>query len=526
MQPRLTKELKELLTLPPGETSTRSLPMETDPIKPTETHSIGAGLIAISEIKRDGRMRKLTPAVNRHIEELMVSIAEHGVIQPIVITDDKRLIAGGCRTEACDRLGLTQIPFVYRESVPDHVLKALELEENLRREDMHWHDYVLGVYETHQLKIHTAALDAQSWGVTQTGKLLGVTHGYVSNCNKVAEALLAQDQDVINAGGIKDALRILSQKKADAAIKERLRRSGGKPAGAREVIEPPKKRAAGSTFSVGSDLMPNIPEPKSVTTVDQQLPTKRMDVPTKNVQKLEIPLSEQIKHMDCHDWFKTVKEGSVDIVYTDIPYGIDMENLEGIANLDLVAGQHDVDENVEQMPKFLEGAFKILKDNSYCVFWYALDHHEKLINWAEQVGFTAQRWPIVWIKQHPCKNSAAHCNFTKATEYAMVLRKGTAHLREAAPVNYIIAEGLTEKRAQSNPFAKPFKVSKFILDKIGYEGQIVADPYAGQGSLLRAALNLGFVPIGCEKMEQHYGRLVDGMKQTYRSLTRSELTFS
>ena len=70
------------------------------------------------------------------IADLALSIQRYGLIQPIVINQEKRLIAGGRRLAAHQHLGRTHIEVVYRETLSVDELHELELEENVRRKEM------------------------------------------------------------------------------------------------------------------------------------------------------------------------------------------------------------------------------------------------------------------------------------------------------------------------------------------------------------------------------------------------------
>lgn len=77
------------------------------------------------------------------LEALAQSIAEHGVLQPIVVTphgDGYQIVAGERRWRAAQRAGLTKIPAIIRTLGGQHKLE-LALIENLQRED-------LGILET------------------------------------------------------------------------------------------------------------------------------------------------------------------------------------------------------------------------------------------------------------------------------------------------------------------------------------------------------------------------------------------
>ena len=72
------------------------------------------------------------------LAELMESIREHGLIQPLVVRrvgDRMELIAGERRFRACSQLGLAEVPVIEREASDRDVLE-MALIENLQREDL------------------------------------------------------------------------------------------------------------------------------------------------------------------------------------------------------------------------------------------------------------------------------------------------------------------------------------------------------------------------------------------------------
>jgi ParB family chromosome partitioning protein len=72
------------------------------------------------------------------LDELVDSIREHGVIQPLIVRaigDRMELIAGERRLRACLKLDLPDIPVIVREASDREVLE-MALIENLQREDL------------------------------------------------------------------------------------------------------------------------------------------------------------------------------------------------------------------------------------------------------------------------------------------------------------------------------------------------------------------------------------------------------
>ena len=84
------------------------------------------------------------------LAELSESIAQHGVLQPLLVrpmTDGTyQLVAGERRWRAARMAGLTEVPVVIRE-MTDRQASELSLIENLQREDLNPMEEALG-YKT------------------------------------------------------------------------------------------------------------------------------------------------------------------------------------------------------------------------------------------------------------------------------------------------------------------------------------------------------------------------------------------
>jgi ParB family transcriptional regulator, chromosome partitioning protein len=101
---------------------------------PTTTGSIEIPLARIRENPRQPRLRMDDDA----LASLAESVREHGVIQPVLVTetiDGYQLVAGERRVRAARLAGLDRIPAVVRQ-LADREQLELALVENLQREDL------------------------------------------------------------------------------------------------------------------------------------------------------------------------------------------------------------------------------------------------------------------------------------------------------------------------------------------------------------------------------------------------------
>jgi len=83
--------------------------------------------------------QKMAP---QELEELAASIREHGLIQPLIVSQAAdaeaqryQLIAGERRLEAAKLAGLARVPVIIREATPQEMLE-LALVENIQRADL------------------------------------------------------------------------------------------------------------------------------------------------------------------------------------------------------------------------------------------------------------------------------------------------------------------------------------------------------------------------------------------------------
>ncbi len=122
-------------------------------IREERTPGLGRGLSALIPQRAEGRtgpteiplasIRPNPQQPRRHFREaematLVASIREHGVLQPILVTetlDGYQLVTGERRVRAAAAAGLERIPAIVRDIDDQHRLE-LALVENLQREDL------------------------------------------------------------------------------------------------------------------------------------------------------------------------------------------------------------------------------------------------------------------------------------------------------------------------------------------------------------------------------------------------------
>lgn len=441
--------------------------------------------LPISSIKTGDRIR----ADYKDLEVLSESILANGLIQPIVVNQHNQLIAGGRRLAACKLLEWEEIPVVFLETMDESQLRILEIEENVRREPMSWQEQVLGIAYIHILCRNAAVKKGQVWKHDDTAQRIGFNRSYVSYALSLAKHLKDPNSEVSKCEGITEAVKLLAKRREQELMKEFAKQTS---------VLPP-------TISVAD--APELPLTAP--------PTSTPDAPK---EKIEISLSN-IVHGEAIQ-FMSSNPGCCHHIITDPPYGIEMSNLhqdQGGFDLDEVEVTHDVEENLKMFPDMLKGFHTALQDDGFVIFWCDYDHWNFLSAEAAKVGFKVQRWPLTWVKLHPCLNQTAHVNFTKTTEIAMVLRKGKPRLPKPVTLSHILCSNDQDKRDFDHPFVKPYELWKFCIESVSIQGQIILDAYAGAGSSTLAALRLGRRPIAVEISSDIYPKLNLNVRRFYET---------
>ncbi len=352
----------------------------------------------------------------------------------------------------------TRLGFVFADEVPLDTRKEAELDENLHRLEMDWIDSCLLVSDIHNAKKLNAQKEGGKWGQRQTASLLGKGYGKsnVGTALRAADLLRKGDKEILACQNLDHALQVMIKRNEDAALAELQRRVTPKAA----VMSSPLANTGTSSFLDTLNITLGKPKGEGSSGNIPTAPTVQRSVAAKAV----VPLSQMFRLGDFRKLLNpNLPTFQVDHIVTDIPYGIDMENLNAKAVVD-VAEQHDVAQNVSQMQDFLQTAFAFTKPGGFCVFFYDLDHHEKLQTWARTAGWKVQRWPLVAVKSSAAQNNAAQYNLTKNYEVAMFLRKDERSVLRHDPKfalnnsSWKVYNFRAEQDLYNNPFAKPFEL--------------------------------------------------------------------
>lgn len=488
--------------------------------------------ILFSSVDRSGRARSEYSG----IEQLAQSVLDNGLIQPLVLVPLETSVieqqkwfethelgsrppqrfgldAGGRRSFALDFL-LTNSDWdgiLHHATTclkdplrPGYILKGeeysdelsrlqTEIAENLDREEMPWRDQVPLLVRAWKLAKASANSRGQDILMRDYGAALGCGYMDLQAAVKIHEDVQANPERYKDVTSIRGAYSKL--------LKEN------------EVFVTKMQAMAGLRDAPKLTNSPSVQIQSEPGQIQESKPSH------------VIPLTTAFINCDSLVYMEGLTGPIFDHIVTDPDYAVSRERLE--ANMDIAAGVHqdNVNSSLLDLYRFIELSFKCIRDQGFLVFWYDLDHHEKIQRHAMSVGFAVQRWPLIWIKSDYLSNAAPAYNFTKNIEYAMVCRKPNAVLSQVQKFStFNCATGSTTKDF-NHPFAKPLDVWKWMYQAISIKGQTTYDPFLGSGSSAVAAAQLGLRPVGSEINPDHYHNALVNLQNGYRKLL-GNVTFS
>jgi len=185
---------------------------------------------------------------------------------------------------------------------------------------------------------------------------------------------------------------------------------------------------------------------------------------------------------DCQDVLRHLPDNSIDLVVTDPPYVVGYRSRDGRS----IAG----DTTDEWLAPAFRAIYRVLKPHRYCVSFYGYNKAEAFLSAWRTAGFrlVAQ---FIWVKQYPSSQRIVQ----RFHEQAYVLSKGLPQEPEELLAD-VRDWQYTGNRL--HPTQKPVSALRPLVGAFSRPGEVVLDPFAGSGSTLVAARQLGRRYIGIE----------------------------
>lgn len=293
--------------------------------------------LPISSIFIDRASRNRRELSADSVAALTDSIRRIGLIHPPVVTREGVLVAGETRLEAAKALGWTAIPVQFADEVEPSVLRAIELEENIKRSSLAWQDEARAVREFHDLQ---KAADP-AWTRERTGEALGLGR----NVEKYLEV----------AKGLTSNPRVADAQKFSTAL---------------GIVRRTTERA------IADEAALLLGEPET--------------------QRVESILNE-----DFNVWAPAYRGQPFNLLHCDFPYGINIDKMGAGAstvNMDIHGRYDDSPETYWRLCNTLvSNRDRLMGGSAHIIFWFSMQHYAMTYDLLSQ-HFYVDPYPLIWFK--------------------------------------------------------------------------------------------------------------------------------
>lgn len=239
-------------------------------------------------------------------------------------------------------------------------------------------------------------------------------------------------------------------------------------------------------------------------------------------------MNNMLMEGDCLIHLKNIADKSIDLIFTDLPYGTTKNKWD--VKIDL--------------KKLWEEYERIIKDNGV-ILMFAQSPYDKMLacsnlklyryEWiiektkatghlnANKMPLKAHENILVFYKKIPKYNpqktlghKPVH-NYIKKTNDGSCYGKTKTGIKGGGSTDRFPRDVLKFKwdtqKSSLHPTQKPIECAKYFIKTYTDEGDIVLDSCAGSGSILLAAKNLNRYYIGIEKESKYFNIIKERLKQ-------------
>ena len=399
-----------------------------------------------------------------NVEELALSIQQHGQLQPIVITRNNELVVGGRRLAACTLYNM-DILARYIDEIDPVKLRELEIEENIQREDFTAAEHCIAVKELHTLKVE---LYGESWNLEDTANLASKDRTSIGKDIQLA-ALIECFPELKSC---KTKSEITKAGRALTTLVNKI-----------DLVEDFEKNIEGSS-----------------------------------------KYSAEIHHMPAEEFMQSLKDCSVDILLTDPPYGIEIDKVSiGLGSetgnvLNITGYQFD-DKQIKALDLYdriaVESA-RFCKSSAHAFVFCCPEFFSTVYEMFKNAGWSPHIKPLIWIKSGGGQANNPDILPISAYEMLLYARKGDSKLLQARPdwiqVNRVLPSD------KKHPTEKPLTLLRSFIQRSTNPGGVLVDPCMGSGSSLVAGLHERLQVKGCDELKEAYAITSEYISRTIKEL--------
>lgn len=197
---------------------------------------------------------------------------------------------------------------------------------------------------------------------------------------------------------------------------------------------------------------------------------------------------------DCLERMKEIPDGSVDLILTDPPYGMEFQSNYRNEKYSKIKN----DKDLSWLDVWVDELFRVAAYNTAHYVFCSFHNVDKFKQALEQ-KFKIKNM-LVWEKNNTSMGDLK-ADFAPKYEMIIFIQKGRRFINGKRDPNILKFNRTGNKL---HPTQKPVDLLEYLLTKFSDKGQTILDPFMGSGSTGVAAKNLNRKFIGIEMDETYF----------------------
>ena len=200
---------------------------------------------------------------------------------------------------------------------------------------------------------------------------------------------------------------------------------------------------------------------------------------------------------DCLELMKNIPDGSVDMILTDPPYGMNLTPQRKTSKFN--GAKIENDDNLEWTDDFFNSCFRVLPQKDCCAFFFC-SHHSvgAFIKSGKKAGFDVKNL-LVWNKDW----FGIGNNWRPNYELILLLTKGKFKTKSNNKSNILTYRRLAGTK-MVHPTEKVVSLLEELIVEPDYYNHVILDPFMGSGTTGVACANTNRNFIGIEMDETYF----------------------
>lgn len=394
------------------------------------------------------------------LSELRESLLQVGLINAIVVepaeeSDTYYLIAGERRLTSWRQLATEgkvadEIEANLFTDLDEPTRQLIELEENVKRKDLTWQEYVRAVAKLYELKGFKTNAEAEAY--------LGISDSMLSRITQVHAQL--------------DNPRVAEAQNLSAAY---------------TIVHRENARTLDNMSLELNDFFQNTIKEETPNVQPESKQQRTEPEPSRSISQVQVPDTSKdqyrIQQGDFKAWAVSYRGKPYDLIHLDFPYGINHDRSQ--QGNTAAYGTYEDSEDIykELVGTLLANQDSIIAPKAHCICWLSWRYAEWTKQEFAKAGWSCHMQPLIWHKSDNKGIIAdTQCGFRNIGEYALFFNRG----RKTVVKNVSnIYSGPTTKRFHASE--KPLPMLKHFFSGLCDHHSRVLDPTCGSGTSIMAA---------------------------------------